>query len=164
MKQNYKAIRVAMKKDDDTKVKTTFSGGIPSPFQFGAMIMAILDSYTLGLLQNENNKEEDVFNYYNEMFGKFLNRIIPEDKHYELNDEHKAFKEKVDSTLGRKLSLEELKDTEEVRMASYLLCGDILTNELGLTPESADLLLNKRLNLIEKIETPKDIKKDEEEK
>lgn len=144
--KNEKVIRVALRNGDDTKVKVDFHGGMFSPEEFTSMFMAILETYTKGLL--EKNTNEAVFEHFNRVFGIFLNKLVPAKKHYELSEEHKGYKEMVDSTLGREETAEDKKLTEDNKMAAYLLCADILTNEIGLTPESADLILNKRLGLI----------------
>jgi hypothetical protein len=44
-------------------------------------------------------------------------------------------------------------------MAAYLLAGDILTKEIGLTPDAANLLLNTRLGLLDPEFNNKDEKK-----
>ena len=40
------------------------------------------------------------------------------------------------------------KDTESNRLAAYMLCHDILTKEVGLDHDSANLILNKRLGTL----------------
>lgn len=151
-KKNEKVIRVALRNNDDTKVKVDFHGGIFTPQEFTSIFMAVLETYTVGLL--EKNAKEDVFNYFNNTFGIFLNKIVPQKEHYELSAIHKEFKEGADAILGRPETEEDKKYTEDVRFAAYLLAGDILQKDVGMTPETANLLLNKRLNLI----TPENFK------
>ena len=155
MAKNEKVIRVALRNGDDTKVKVDFHGGVFSPEEFTSMFMAVLETYTVGLL--EKNSREAVFKHFNRVFGIFLNKIVPEKDHYKLSKEHKKFKKHVDATLGRAETEEDKKYSEDVRMAAYLLAGDILTKEVGMTPETADMLLNSRLGLL----TPDFGKKDE---
>ena len=145
MAKNEKVIRVALRNGDDTKVKVDFHGGVFSPEEFTSMFMAILETYTVGLLKT--NSRKDVFNHFNNVFGIFLNKIVPEKEHYTLSKPHKQYKKDVDSTLGRPLTKEDEKYSDEVKFAAYLLAGDILQKELGMTAESANTILNKRLGL-----------------
>lgn len=146
MAKNEKVIRAALRNGDDTKVKVDFRGGVFTPEEFTSIFMAILETYTAGLVKN--NSREAVFEHFNRVFGIFLNKIVPEKEHYELSESHKKLKEVVDNTLGREETEEDKKATEDNKFAAYLLCRDILTKEVGLTEESADVILNKRLGLI----------------
>lgn len=157
-RKNEKVIRVALRNGDDTKVKVDFHGGVFTPEEFTSLIMAVLETYTVGLL--EKNSREAVFNHFNNVFGIFLNKIVPEKEHYTLSELHKEYKKNVDKTLGRPLTEEDKKYSDEVKFAAYLLAGDILQKELGMTAESANIILNKRL----KLETPVLEKKDEKSK
>lgn len=148
-KKNEKVIRVAIRNGDDTKVKVDFHGGVFSPEEFTSMFMAILETYTKGLLANNSN--EAIFEHFNRVFGIFLNKLVPEETHYKLSAAHKSYKKAVDSTLGRKETDEDKRITEDNKLAAYLLCADILTKEVGLTEESADLILNKRLGLMKPV-------------
>lgn len=154
-KKNEKVIRVAIRNGDDTKVKVDFHGGAFTPEEFTSLWMAVLETYTVGLL--EKNKKEDVFNHFNKVFGIFLNKLVPEDEHYKLSKPHKEFKKKVDKTLGRPETEEDKKYSEDAKFAAYLLLGEILQKDLGMTEESANIILNKRL----KLETPVLGKEDE---
>ena len=144
-----KSIKVSIQNNDDTKVKVDFAGGSFTPDEFTAMFMAILESYTVGLL--ETNTNEAVFNHFNRVFGIFLNKILPEEEIYKKSAAHRKYKRNVDKILSRKLTPEEQRETEDNRFAAYLLARDILINDAHLDEESVDLLLNKRLNNIEKI-------------
>lgn len=146
-KTKEKVIRAALRTDDITQVKVSFNNGVFTPEEFTSLFMAILETYTVGLL--EKNSAEAVFTHFNNVFGIFLNKIVPEKEHYSLSKFHKEYKEHVDATLGREATLEDKKYSEEVRMAAYLLAGDILTKEVGLSPDSANLLLNSRLGLLD---------------
>ena len=159
-KSKLKMIKASLRTKDVDSVKVEFRGGTFSPAEFTSVFMAILETYAVGLLAV--NKAEDVFTHFNNVFGIFLNKIVPEKKHYELSEAHKEFKEGVDNTLGRKLTEEDEKDNDSSRLGAYLICRDILTKELGLTEESADVLLNKRLNMVESLNSP--VFKDEEKK
>ena len=154
-KKNEKVIRVAIRNGDDTKVKVDFHGGAFSPEEFTSLWMAVLETYTVGLL--EKNKKEDVFNHFNKVFGIFLNKLVPEKEHYKLSKPHKDFKKHVDKTLGREETEADKKYSEDVKFAAYLLAGDILQKEVGMTEDTVNILLNQRLNLI----TPAIGKKDE---
>lgn len=145
-KQNEKVIRIALRNGDDTKVKVDFHGGVFTPQEFTSLIMAVLETYTVGLL--EKNSREAVFNHFNNVFGIFLNKIVPEKEHYKLSKSHKQYKKDVDKILKRPETAEDKKYAEDVRFAAYLLAGDILQKELGMTADSANLILNKRLGLV----------------
>lgn len=131
---------------NEPKVKTVFSKKPFSPEQFTQIFMGVLESYTASLL--ETNDKEQIFEHFNNAFGIFLRKLLPEDKIYEKSESHKAFKELVDDTLGAENSEEVQKETEDNRLAAYILCRAILTEEVGLTEESADLILNRRLGLL----------------
>ena len=131
---------------ENPKVKTVFSKKPFSPEQFTHIFMGILETYTLSLL--ETNTNEQVFDHFNNVFGIYLNKLLPKDKIYEKDESHKQFKEIVDKTLGQEDSEELLRNTEDNRLAAYILCREILTNEIGLTEESADLILNRKLGLL----------------
>lgn len=147
-----KVIKVSLKNNDDTQVKVEFHGGAFTPEQFTSLFMAVLETYTLGLL--ETNTPEDIFKHFNNVFGIYLNKLVPEAKHYDLSKAHKEFKEDVDSILDKPLTEEDMRETEDNRFAAYLLTRDILIKDIGLTEESADVLLNKRLNFGTKLNNP----------
>ena len=147
MKSKVKTIKASIKTKDVDKVQVEFRGGVFDPTEFTSVFMAILETYTVGLLAT--NTKEEVFKHFNSVFGIFLNKIVPEEEHYNLSSSHKQLKEVVDSTLGREETEEDKKDTTENRFSAYLICRDILIKEIGLTEESADLILNKRLGLTE---------------
>ena len=157
MKPKEKVIRVAIRNGDDTKVKVDFHGGVFSPEEFTSLWMAVLETYTVGLL--EKNTKEKVFQHFNNVFGIFLNKLVPETDHYKLSKPHKEFKKSVDKTLGREETEEDKKYSEDVKFAAYLLAGDILQKELGMTEDSVNLILNQRLNLISPDFGKKDEKK-----
>lgn len=148
-RKDEKVIRAAIRNGDDTKVKVDFHGGVFSPEEFTAVFMAILETYTLGLL--EKNDRKAIFDHFNRCFGIFLNKLVPADEHYELSEAHKKFKGEVDKTLGREETPEDKKYSEDVRFAAYLLAGDILQKEVGMTEETANMLLNKRLGLMDPV-------------
>lgn len=147
-----KVIKVSLKNNDDTQVKVEFHGGAFTPEQFTSLFMAVLETYTLGLL--ETNTPEDIFKHFNNVFGIYLNKLVPEAKHYDLSKAHKEFKEDVDSILDKPLTEEDKRENEDNRFAAYLLTRDILIKDIGLTEESADVLLNKRLNFGTKLNNP----------
>lgn len=157
-KKNEKVIRVALRNGDDTKVKVDFHGGVFSPEEFTSLWMAVLETYTVGLL--EKNSKEKVFEHWNNILGIFLNKIVPESDHYKLSKSHKKFKKDMDKILNRPETDEDKKWTEDVKFAAYLLTGDILQKELGMTAESANIIINRRLGLI----SPRMEKKDDKAK
>ena len=120
-KKDEKVIRVAIRNGDDTKVKVDFHGGVFSVEEFTSLFMAVLETYTAGMINKNGN--EKVFEHWNNVFGIFLNKIVPPSKHYELSTEHKEFKEKVDATLGRE-------ETEEDKK-KYLANADIIVVAVG---------------------------------
>ena len=144
---NEKCIKATLRNNDFTKVKVDFTNGHWTPEEFTCVFMAILESYTVGLL--ETNKKDDVSKHFNNAFGIFLNKIIPEEEIYALSEKHKEFAKVAKETLEKPLTEEDKKATEDNRFAAYLLCLDILTNEVGLTEESANTLLAKRLGMYE---------------
>lgn len=139
-----KSIKVWIYNGDDEAVKVTFGGGQFTPAEFTAMFMGVLEAYTAGLL--EVNDPKDVYSHFNSVFGTFLDHILPAK---DANPEYKEFKERVDSTLGAEATDEVRAKTEDNRMAAYILCRDILVSELGMEEASADVLLNKRLNIVQ---------------
>lgn len=141
-----KAIRVQLKDGDDTKVKVSFSGGAFTPAEFTSIFMAVLEEYTKGLL--EKNTNEQVYEHWNNVFGIFLHKIVPQNIIYEKDASHKEFKKHIDETLGRKLTKEDVLETESNRVAAYILLRDILTNDLKLDEHSADVLINKKLGTL----------------
>lgn len=150
-----KIIKVSLKENDDTKVKVDFYGGAFTPTQFTSLFMAVLETYTLGLLKT--NTPENIFKHFNSVFGIYLNKLVPEEDHYKLSKSHKKFKKTADEILSKPLTKEDLKENEDNRFAAYLLCRDILIKDIGLTEDAADVLLNKRLNLATKLNNPGDV-------
>jgi hypothetical protein len=126
-----------------SQTKIVFSKSPISPQQFTPLFMGIAEAYAEQLLTN--NSPESIYEHFNNAFGIFLRKILPEEKIYALSKPHMDFKEHVDQTLSQP---EDKIDTENNRLAAYLLTKDILTKEVGLTEESADLVLNKRLGLL----------------
>lgn len=139
-----KAIRVAVKDGDCTKVKITFSGGAMFTVEeFTALFMGVLEEYTKGMIAaNGKGSEPAVYDHWNRVFGIFLAKILPEDAIYGRDPAHKALKEAADATLGGGEA-----DPAD-RVAAYMLCRDILTDEVGMDEASADLILNRRLGLM----------------
>lgn len=127
----------------ESQVQCQFSSKPFTAEQFISLMMGVMEAYAQQLLVN--NKPEAVYDNFNSAFGIFLAKLVPEDYIYEHSEEHKAFKEHVDSTLGKDPDNEDIFSN---RMAAYLLCRDILTKEVGLSEESADLILNKRLGTL----------------
>ena len=134
----------------ESHVKVSFSKKPFSPEQFTSLVMGVFEAYAIELMTT--NKPEDVYEHFNNAFGIFLAKLVPQDYIYKHSKEHKKFKKRVDNTLGQP---EDKKDTEDNRFAAYLLCHDILTKEVGLDPDSANLILNKRLGLLRTTEDGK---------
>ena len=65
----------------------------------------------------------------------------------------------MNKILDRPETEEDKKWTQDVKFAAYLLAGDILQKELGMTADSANMILNKRLGLITPVMEKKDGKK-----
>lgn len=128
------------------KVKLNFSKKPFSPEQFTHIFMGILESYTAGLL--ESNSNVAVHDHFNRVFGIFLSKLLSQEDIYEHSPEHKKLKEIVDSTLAQPNTEEVQKETDDNRLAAYLLARDILVKDAGMTEESADYLLGKRLGLV----------------
>lgn len=137
-KKDVKAIRAAIKGSDDEHVRVSYFNGVPSPADFTSMLMALLDSYSNGLL--ETNSREAVFDHWNAVFGAFLHRILPEEEIEKRDARHKEFVESVDATLGAEF---DPADSDRVKAAAYVLAGQILT-DAGMDPDSVNVLLNRK--------------------
>lgn len=127
----------------ESQVQCLFSKKPFSSEQFMSLIMGVMEAYAEQLLTS--NTPEAVYDNFNHAFGIFLAKIVPADYIYENSEEHKKFKEHVEATLGKEA---DVKDTDDNRFAAYLLCHDILTKEIGLDHDSANLILNRRLGTI----------------
>lgn len=127
----------------ESHVKVLFSKKPFTPEQFTSLVMGVFEAYAQELMTT--NSPEAVYEHFNNAFGIFLAKLVPQDYIYEHSKEHAEFKEHVEDTLGQP---EDAKNTEDNRFAAYLLCHDILTKEIGLDHDSANLLLNKRLGLV----------------
>ena len=127
----------------ESQVQCSFSSKPFTAEQFISLVMGVMEAYAQQLLVN--NKPEAVYDNFNSAFGIFLAKLVPEDYIYEKSEEHKKFKEHVDNTLGGE---EDVRDTETNRMAAYMLCHDILTKEVGLDADSANLILSRRLGTL----------------
>lgn len=141
--KNVKAISVAIRNGDDTKVKVRFQGEMFTPEEFTSVFMGVLEEYTKGMIAaNGEGSEKAIYDHWNRVFGIFLSKIVPEDVIYERDPAHKELKERADATLvGGEADPAD-------RMAAMLLCRDILTKEVGMDEASADLILNRRLGLL----------------
>lgn len=127
----------------ESQVQCSFSEKPFTAEQFFSLMMGVMESYAQTLLSS--NTPESVYDNFNNAFGIFLSKLVPESYIYEHSEEHKKFKEHVDNTLGGELNEQ---DNETNRLAAYMLCHDILTREVGLDPDSANLILNRRLGTL----------------
>ena len=127
----------------ESQVQCSFSSKPFTAEQFISLVMGVMEAYAQQLLAS--NTPEAVYDNFNSAFGIFLAKLVPEDYIYEHSEEHKKFKEHVDSTLGGE---RDEKSTLENKMAAYMLCHDILTKEVGLDADSANLILSKRLGTL----------------
>lgn len=131
----------------ESKVKCVFSRKPFNAEQFLSLMMGVMEAYAQQLLTS--NTPEAVYDNFNHAFGIFLAKLVPQDYIYEHSEAHKEFKEHVDNTLGQE---EDPVSTDDNKFAAYLLCYDILTKECGMDPDSANLLLNRRLGLLTPVE------------
>ena len=129
--------------DIESQVQCSFSKKPFTAEQFLSLMMGVMEAYAEQLLTN--NTREAVYDNFNNAFGIFLAKLVPQDYIYEKSEEHKKFKEHVDSTLGKEA---DVADTDSNRLAAYVLCHDILTKEVGLDADSANLILNRRLGTL----------------
>lgn len=127
----------------ESQVQCLFSKKPFTSEQFISLVMGVMEAYAQQLLTN--NTPEAVYDNFNYAFGTFLSKLVPAEYIYEHSESHKKFKEHVDSTLAQPA---DIKDTEDNRFAAYLLCHDILTKECGMTHDSANIILNRRLGTI----------------
>lgn len=144
----FKAYLAETKNPDDpedviSKTKVVFSNAPMSPSQFMPLFMGVAEAYAEELLTS--NPPEAVYENFNSAFGIFLTKLVSEHEIYKRSKPHRKYKKKVDSFLAQP---EDTKANEDNRMAAYLLAHDILTHEAGFTDESADLILTKRLGLL----------------
>jgi hypothetical protein len=138
-----KAISVAIRNGDDTKVSVSFKGAMFTPEEFTSVFMGVLEEYTKGMIAaNGQGSEGAVYDHWNRVFGIFLSKILPESKIYERDPAHKELKERADAILRGGEA-----DPAD-RMAAVMLCRDILTKEVGMDEASADLILDRRLGLM----------------
>ena len=146
-KKASKAIRVSIKDSDVTKVRVSFTGdGMFTVEEFTALFMGVLEEYTKGMIKaNQPDGEGKVYDHWNRVFGIFLSKILPEKRIYDRDQAHKELKELAEDTLSQP---EDAKENAANRLAAYTLARDILTEEVGMTGESADLILNRRLGLL----------------
>jgi hypothetical protein len=142
--KHYKSISAKiLNKDDINRVEVKFSGdGAYTPDEFTSLFMAILDTYTEALLQT--NERKQVYEYWNNVLGTFLGRIIPANEIYETSDDHKKLKEVVDKTLKTKPTKKNEKKTTENRLAAMVLAKELML-EAGLTEETVDMMLSKKI-------------------
>lgn len=131
---------------ESPKVKLVFSKKPFSPEQFTHIFMGILESYTAGLL--ESNPNENVYEHFNNVFGIFLAKLLPQEQIYEKDPSHKRLKDVVDSTLAQPNTEDVKRETDDNRLAAYLLAREVLVNDVGMAEVSADYLLGKRLGLV----------------
>lgn len=127
----------------ESQVQCLFSKKPFTSEQFLSLMMGVMEAYAQQLLTS--NTRENVYDNFNHAFGIFLSKLVPQDYIYQNSEVHKVFKEHVDATLAQPA---DVKDTEDNRFAAYLLCHDILTTELGLDSDSANLILNRRLGTL----------------
>lgn len=127
----------------ESQVKCVFSEKPFSAEQFMSLMMGVMEAYAQQLLVD--NTPENVYDNFNNAFGIFLAKLVPQEYIYEHSESHKAFKEHVDNTLGGE---EDVVDSASNKMAAYLLAHDILVKEVGLDEDSANLVLNRRLGLL----------------
>ena len=86
-KSKEKVIRAAIRNSDVSKVKISFTKEPFTPEEFTCLIMGMVEAYTDSLLVN--NSREDVYQHFNNAFGIFLNKLLPEEKIYEVSKPHK---------------------------------------------------------------------------
>lgn len=127
----------------ESQVQCSFSEKPFTAEQFLSLMMGVMEAYAQELLTN--NTPESVYDNFNNAFGIFLAKLVPQSYIYEKSEDHKKFKEHVDATLGGE---QDDADNTANKLAAYMLCHDILTREVGLDPDSANLILNKRLGTL----------------
>ena len=141
-----KYIKVAIMADESHDgrnldlVRLEMDGQPFSVEEFTSMLMGLLETYTEGLLQK--NEKKHVFEHWNSVFGKFLNKIYPNGEIYEVSEAHKQLKD----------SLEAPKDPAANhlnKVAAMVMARELLV-EAGVTEETADFLINKKI----KVEKP----------
>lgn len=141
-KAKTKAIRMAIREGDATRVRVTFSGAMFTVEEFTSLLMGVLEEYTKGMIAaNGEGSEGRVYDHWNRVFGIFLSKILPEAAIYERDPAHKELKERADATLKGEADPAD-------RMAAMMLARDILVRDVGMDAESADLILNRRLGLM----------------
>ena len=129
-----------------SQTKVEFSSAPMTPAQFTPLFMGVAEAYAEELLTT--NTPEAVYDHFNHAFGIFLTKLLPKDEIYKRSKPHKKYKKKVDAILSQP---EDTKANEDNRMAAYILAHDILTHEAHFSEETADLILTKRLGLLNPI-------------
>lgn len=127
----------------ESQVQCQFSSKPFTAEQFISLVMGVMEAYAEQLLVN--NTREAVYENFNNAFGIFLAKLVPQDYIYEHSEEHKKFKEHVDETLGQDI---DEKSNFDNKMAAYLLAYDILTKEAGFDEDTANMLLSRRLGTL----------------
>ena len=127
----------------ESQVQCLFSKKPFSSEQFMSLMMGVMEAYAEQLLTS--NTPEAVYDNFNHAFGIFLAKLVPQEYIYEHSEDHKKFMEHVEQTLGQEA---DPKSTDDNRFAAYLLCHDILTKEIGLDHDSANVILNRRLGTL----------------
>lgn len=123
----------------ESHVKCVFSKKPFSPEQFLSLMMGVMEAYAEELLTS--NPKEAVYDNFNNAFGIFLAKLVPDSYIYEHDEAHKSYKESVDATLGGEP--DEIANQTN-RLAAYILARGLLI-EAGLTEETADMLINKHI-------------------
>lgn len=129
--------------DKKSNVRVDFSRKPISPGEFTCLYMGVIEAYTELLLRTNSRKE--VYTHFNNAFGIFLRKILPEQEIYETSAEHKKLKKMAEDTL---MKPDDPYASETNRLAAYILAKEILRDEVGLSDASIDLILNRRLGLI----------------
>lgn len=131
----------------ETHTRVEFSKKPYTSEQFFPIIMGICEAYAEQLLST--NARTAVYDAFNSAFGVFLRKLLTEKEIYERDKEHKAYKEKVDAVLDQP---EDAKENDTNKMAAYLLVSEILSEDLGMDPDSINLILSKRLGTLKPID------------
>lgn len=118
-------------------VRVEMDGQPFSVEEFTSLTMGLLETYTEGLLQKNDKKA--VFDHWNSVFGKFLNKIYPDGQIYEVSEPHKQLKSALETK-------EDPAENHLNKVAAMVMARELLI-EAGITEETADYLIHKKIDV-----------------
>lgn len=118
-------------------VRVEMDGQPFSAEEFTSLLMGLLETYTEGLLQKNDKKA--VFDHWNSVFGKFLNKIYSNGEIYEVSEAHKQLKQTLEAEPNPA-------ENHLNKVAAMVMARELLI-EAGVTEETADFLIQKKIDV-----------------